>query len=274
MPTEPSANGNILPQNRRRNFKWKKPSAPINGLHYSDQMMGEIERRVRYGPKGDTKVKLVIQKSSPLGFVAHNSSQVFVVFRGTSLAIEWTKVNARFKQVPCKFGSNTFGNVHKGFLQYYKSVAGEMHSLLGPIVQGKELVVTGHSLGGGVAAVALADCLARYRNKASKISSYSFACPRVGDLSYNKKLALLDAEAYRIVNTEDLVPNLPPANTGKCDFRHYGGVCSFTAHYETIALTHNTPALIYAIEHPLEPETSKAGLIQWAKDNNLVQVPR
>lgn len=136
-----------------------------------------------------------------------------------------------------------------------------MRPLLDPLVAGRHLIVTGHSLGGGVAAVALADCVARYAGTCKSLVSYSFASPRCGDPDYCVALAQADVAAFRIVNTEDLVPDVPPAAliSGR-QYRHYGALTSFTAHYGTVGNIHNTPALIYALEHPSAPETTRADL--------------
>jgi len=42
------------------------------------------------------------------------------------------------------------------------------------------------------------------------------------------KLAEAEVEVYRTINLEDLVPDLPPANTFYYDFWPYGGLTGFT----------------------------------------------
>lgn len=255
-------------------FIWDKPVPAWSGLTYSEQSMVNFKYVKRVARRGGRNVNIYGERSAPLAFVAHDANRVFLVFRGTAVSQEWFGVNGQFAQEPCTFSHQRFGLVHKGFKQYYMKVAAEIRALVDPLVAGRDLVVTGHSLGGGVGAVALADCVARYAGSCRSLASYSFASPRCGDPDYCAALAAADVTAFRVVNTEDLVPDLPPAAAvSSRQYRHYGGLTSFTAHYATVANIHNTPALIYALEHPDAPETTRAELNAWAIREGLIQTP-
>lgn len=79
--------------------------------------------------------------------------------------------------------------------------------------QGKvSIQVSGHSLGAALATIAAmhAALICDQQKPECEVNLYTFASPRVGDSSFasacNQRL-----KSYRIANSEDLVPGLPPA---------------------------------------------------------------
>ena len=71
------------------------------------------------------------------------------------------------------------------------------------------LYVSGHSLGAALSVLAMPDVFKATQFK--KPTVYNFGCPRVGDnnfvTSYN---GLSGPKTFRIVNSSDLVPSVPP----------------------------------------------------------------
>jgi triacylglycerol lipase len=114
--------------------------------------------------------------------------------------------------------------------------------------------VTGHSLGGALATLAMCDLMAARPTA----QMYNFASPRVGDPAFAR---LFNAQApivWRIANTEDIVTNLPLAtavlSTSSvprtalwrtvlvwylCDYEHVGAPVSFTTQLGSIDLNHS-----------------------------------
>ena len=130
---------------------------------------------------------------------------IVVAFRGTEVDIDdWlTNIDA----VPTTDFET--GRVHRGLYKDYKSV---QQQVLDAIAQGKRdygldtpVFFTGHSRGGALAMIAT-------RLNASDIRGgcYTYGCPRVGDYSFYKGVK---TPVFRIVNSSDLVPRVPPGAT-------------------------------------------------------------
>ena len=126
-----------------------------------------------------------------VGFVAENSAECYVVFRGTDNCAGWlSDVDAH--QVPLGVLP---GKVHAGFAEALLPMLGE---ILGPLPTNKPITITGHSLG---AAEAL---LLSHFQRCEAV--YTFGCPRVG----NRELAAATTwPVYRVVNQNDAIAHLP-----------------------------------------------------------------
>lgn len=87
------------------------------------------------------------------GFMSSIDKIVFT-FRGTINATNWVE-DFTYIQVPYKKCSNC--KVHEGFYLSYMTIAGQVHNAVAALKQkypGKELVMTGASLGGALATIA------------------------------------------------------------------------------------------------------------------------
>ena len=84
---------------------------------------------------------------------------------------------------------------------------------------------------------------------------YNFASPRVGDPQFAYMMNSGGAPTFRIVNTEDIVPDAPPAVIGTTLYKHIGIAVDFTAQYGSYDLNHSLlNAYDYALNHPTDPE--------------------
>ncbi|REL26499.1 lipase family protein [Thalassotalea euphylliae] len=136
------------------------------------------------------------------GFIAFNDEFAILAFRGTekdSFSDIRTDASAALCQSPAG------GLVHEGFQNAFTKVWHQQlkQALEHPLLAGKPLYVTGHSLGGALATVA-----ARQIPATTKIAAcYTFGSPRVGNDDWINRIK---SPIYRIVNAADAVPMLPP----------------------------------------------------------------
>ena len=156
-----------------------------------------IERSIR---AGETQCFTCVHEG--FGDEADHQPYIVVAFRGSEQKVEDWLTNA--DAIPAsEFMS---GPVHQGFYAAYKSVQQHvLNSIRTAQAQyGDETPVffTGHSLGGALAVIAT-------RLNAPNIvgGCYTYGAPRVGGYAFFKGLK---TPVYRVVNSSDLVPKVPP----------------------------------------------------------------
>ncbi len=159
------------------------------------------------------------------GFVASSADRVIVAFRGTDSKQDW-RANLQFSKDPGPF-DNSY--VHKGMQDAFFHVAFDIGRLIERHYHpSKELWVTGHSLGGALAMLLVANLVHRgiYVD-----GLYSFAAPRVGDELFSQLLEeQFEGVHCRVVNEHDLVPYLPL----EVSFSHTGLLVILREHEETL----------------------------------------
>jgi triacylglycerol lipase len=225
----------------RANFKWVPPK---NGYAYSTPLTWPDN----YG------------YHEPFGFFAVNtaSRDAFLVFRGT-MSTSDEEQDAKFFQTPYKFAPG-YGQVHIGFHEIYHRLQAQIHaavSALNKATPCKRLFFTGHSLGCGLSSLAVPDVIANVPINPGPVPflHYILASPRVGDPDYAWKMDSNGVPTYRIVNTEDLVPDLPLPLAAGTVYKHIGTPVDFTAQYGTTDDNHSLDlAYDYAIHHPANPQ--------------------
>lgn len=139
-----------------------------------------------------------------------DSSKKFIAlaFRGTERdSMRDIKRNAKAAMM-----TEEEGNIHKGFKTGFEAVCLEIEEYLAKgkeneeAIQNWPLFITGHSLGGALATIAAK----KLRTRGGIATCYTFGSPRVGD---DKWITGIESPIYRIVNSADFVPNLPPGTT-------------------------------------------------------------
>ncbi|MFN6526878.1 lipase family protein [Nostoc sp. ChiSLP03a] len=181
------------------------------------------------------------EKGVPFGYVASeaNNDNVYVIFRGTRGFVEWFK-DANIQLVSLKDSTDKAGNkvdiiadgvvqknqssliipniddfgfVTAGFRGIYVSLREKLINALNQISQkspNAKVFVTGHSLGGALATLAIPDILKNtHFTNPNNIELYTFASPRCGDRNFAMSFEKLGVRHWRIANTEDIVTMLP-----------------------------------------------------------------
>lgn len=142
------------------------------------------------------------------GWVCLDPQTVIVAIRGTQLVHEWFD---NFDFIPAPFGPVPGrGTVHQGFQLVYYSIRNSLVGLVRKYAAGRtNLLLTGHSLGGALCALAAVDLMNDAAENLAPVV-YTWAEPRVGHddfvTFYNTHINV----CYRIVNVWDVVPHLPP----------------------------------------------------------------
>jgi hypothetical protein len=113
------------------------------------------------------------------------------------------------------------------------------------------LYITGHSLGGAMAAMTAA--MLRHESKFRRLAErlravYTFGLPMIGDPSFARACQrddFLREHVFRYVNDNDVVPHLPPKTSGP--FRHFGREYIYRVPYvqQLSALTRLLPGCAY-----------------------------
>jgi hypothetical protein len=148
-------------------------------------------------------------------FVVSSADYHLLVFRGTKLPQDWMTDLActpvRFEWVFT--GGPAIGEIHAGFGHCLADGLGDILGTLSPRDRTKPTLVTGHSLGGALAALAGA-CFTVLGSPVPPVSAiYTFGQPRIGLHDFcNTYDRVLAEKLVRFVNKQDLVPRVPFRN--------------------------------------------------------------
>ena len=181
------------------------------------------------------KLKLLNQPGDPLFGIlcdGNKDNTVWLIYRGTSKLQEWIQ-DFTYNQVPYK----DWGLIHKGFWDIYKNNKNKILDALQAMKKPK-VIVSGHSLGGGVAILTGVDL----HQSGYDVEIYTFASPRVGNSAYCKKVNSIGPKLYRIVNTVDIVPTVPFGAVP--NFQHYNKPWFYSDCGEIHDFTNNMKSLI------------------------------
>jgi pimeloyl-ACP methyl ester carboxylesterase len=193
-------------------------------------------------------------QTEPFGFVAWDQNgNVYAVLRGTmTLADGW--IDAEVDQTAFTLVSGG-GNVHEGFLAVYSGLREQLLNEINSFTEVNNLYIAGHSLGSALASLAAADLPVNATTLASTNLHYNFASPRVGDPTFAAMMNAAGVRTFRVVNTEDAVPAVPPAITGSILYEHFGLPVDFTAQYGSLDGNHSMANCYnYAITNPDAPQ--------------------
>lgn len=143
------------------------------------------------------------------GYMIKSGSNLLIAFRGTQQTKDWaTDINGFHQVIP-------YGNydsdirVHRGFLNAYKSIRGDIHKYISSRRNEiKAIYICGHSLGGALAILCAVDV--EYNYPSYHVECYPSGNPKVGNKafcnSYDKRVPI----TVRTFMRTDIVPALPP----------------------------------------------------------------
>ncbi|MFX3623754.1 MAG: lipase family protein [Ectobacillus sp.] len=184
------------------------------------------------------------------GFILESDNTIVVAFRGTQSDPDWI-ADSLINQRPYPYTANS-GNVHSGFLSIYETCRDCIMDALSQLSSKKNLLITGHSLGGALAILHMLD--ARVNTSFSSYILYNFGAPKVGDLAFRNYYNLQAPKSFRFVNLFDVVPLLPPhkvkfdkANQ-EWEYFHVNNGITFTANHGSISKNHSIVTYKKAIE--------------------------
>ena len=145
------------------------------------------------------------------GFIGTIGNDVFVVIRGTKTPLEWFD---DFSAEPVAFqpSNQPWGSIGRGYSRIYDDIGPQIIKILTEYKAAggslDSIYVTGHSLGAALAHLAAAGIAAEF---GVTPISYTFSGPRAGDSIFANAAQDAGMVTWRIFNTEDIVPTVPPA---------------------------------------------------------------
>lgn len=169
-------------------------------------------------PRGWRRLAVASSPGFPrMAYAAESADRIVIAFRGTEDAEDWIK-GLTFSQVPYPYVRGA-GAVHKGFAELYGTLRQTLLHALKKLPRSKPVYVTGHSMGGALAALCALELAAV---SGRRVWLYTFGCPRIGDAVFSKTLARKVQAAYRIYHPGDWVTGLPPSRLLGYSYEHAG----------------------------------------------------
>lgn len=142
-----------------------------------------------------------LERKAAQGFLARTADQMLVSFRGTESAADWiSNLNVSTRTIA------GIGPVHAGFLGQFQALQPELEQLM-RAWPSLPLIITGHSLGGGIAVVAAAS----WAHSRTVSAVYTYGQPAAAKGNAASVInTLLSGRYHRFVNDADIVPRVPP----------------------------------------------------------------
>lgn len=160
------------------------------------------------------KVKSFIEKDNQQALIVYNDQLIVTIFPGTDIKeVEDIIVDLQF--FPTK---TDMGKVNAGFYSVYKKLKFDVYRSILELQKEKErqLYWAGHSLGGALAIL--------FSTFYGSGTVYTYGCPKVGDKKFCQ-LSDSKIKLFRIMNTKDIFPMLPPWVLG---YKHSGDEYKFS----------------------------------------------
>lgn len=151
-----------------------------------------------------------IEKNSELVLFGYNNDYecIFVGFRGSSNIQNWIS-NIQISQIQPYADKEI--SIDKGFYHLYDNLKSEIMttlSLMTSKYSTKQLLITGHSLGGALSTIFAFDL--KYNDYDYDINSIiTFGSPRVGNAYFSNYFYSFNLYSKRVTHHNDIVPHVP-----------------------------------------------------------------
>lgn len=212
------------------NLAWMKQSPADYTIDVIKSWLREGESKKNRDLKEYFKY-LVNRTTDTQAFLFRKDQHIVLVFRGSQQAADWgTNFKFRMKQFGIidakQEAAIPTGEVHRGFHDAWQSVEKRViYQLKTWWTADSQLWITGHSLGGALAA--LASTSLEYQGF-SVAGLYTFGQPRVGDWAFTRQVNdHMGDRMFRYVNNNDIVPLIPPQFNPLNPGRLYGHMGQF-----------------------------------------------
>jgi triacylglycerol lipase len=203
---------------------------PINKAHEMAQLCDDsysTEYKFRKA-QPSYNVKFHSAKGGTQLYTVWSDTDLIFVFRGTE-ATDWNDIKAdlKFRKVP----RGTKGcAVHRGFADAFDVAATMVAKDYEELSEGRRVTFTGHSLGGALATLAMANVGKR------SDELYTFGSPRVGNARWCHIFEYKFPNCWRYRNQNDVVTREPARLIG---YRHVGKFMYF----DGVGELHENPSL-------------------------------
>jgi predicted lipase len=213
--------------------------------------------------------------SLPFAYVLTKGNVIYIPFRGTGQLVEWlnnvetnqdnyTLAKKSYANTPSFMRSNHGIMIHHGFLGTYNRLSSQIIGIVETLMRTNpdyRICITGHSMGGSVAAIFAAQFhFMGYQNTVC----YLLGTPRTGNDAFADYIDNCEnLNMYAIMNTEDIFPQAVPAvspNMSQHDKPYFYSFCGQTIYFTEnwYSNYHNHSIVVYskAVETDVHPVDS------------------
>ena len=152
-----------------------------------------------------------------------NTTDIIVAFEGTHNPKELIQELTNFDLVDYTPHSIPGAQVDKFFLEAYNSGRDKIIQAVTELYQtaGQRVLVTGHSLGGAIAALAALDIVLSKVAPAEDLYLYTIGEPRIGNPTWAQAMDEHVTTSYRAIHNADIIPHVPFKNMIVLEFEHH-----------------------------------------------------
>ena len=161
----------------------------------------------------DESPKLYSRGRDSQMYVCKYNGILSITFRGTeSMRDVLTDLNIIQVKMPIKHMIEKDQPVHWGFYNQFKELKPDLDEIIEKYRDetnslNKEIVFSGHSLGGALATISALNYGMEYPD--TQVNCVTFGSPRVGDEKFAKYFNIIVKNSYRFVNDNDPIPCIP-----------------------------------------------------------------